>query len=68
MGVIMILINIHCCHCVEGGGQVILSSLLVFSQTLTVQYSVFNKTQIKYLEHFITIKYFRRNQTFLARF
>ena len=62
------MINIHCCHCVDGGGQVILSSLLVFNQTLTVQYSVFDKTQIKYLEHFITINYFWKKQTFLARF
>ena len=62
------MINIHCCHCVDGGGQVILSSLLVFNQTLTVQYSVFDKTQTKYLEHFITINYFWKKQTFLARF
>ena len=33
------------------------SFLLVFNQALAVQYnSVFKKTQIKYLKHFITIQ------------
>ena len=32
------------------------SFLLVFNQALAVQYSVFNKTQIKYLKHITTIK------------
>ena len=32
------------------------SSLLVFNQPLEVQYSVFTKTQIKYLKHFFTLK------------
>ena len=32
------------------------SFLLVFNQALAVQYSVFRKTQIKYLKHFIINK------------
>ena len=39
-----------------GGGWPGISFLVVFNQALEVQYSVFNKTQIKYLKHFFTIK------------
>ena len=57
--------NPLCCHCLVRGrpGS---SFLLVFNQALTVQYSVFDKTQIKYLKHFNTINYFLRKQTSLA--
>ena len=50
--------NLHCCHCLGGGGLVafFLSFLLVYNQALAAQYSVFNKTQIKYLKLIITIK------------
>ena len=45
------------------------SFLLVFNQALTVKCPVFDKTQIKYLNHFITLNYFwRKQQTSLARF
>ena len=44
------------CFCLgQGDGRVGSSFLLVFNQALTVKYSVFNKTQIRYLNHFITI-------------
>ena len=59
--------NLHCscCHCQVARRS---SFLLVFNQALTVQYSVFNKTQIKYIKYFITINYFWRKQNSLARF
>ena len=44
------------CFCLgQGDGQVGSSFLLVFNQALTVKYSVYNKTQIRSLNHFITI-------------
>ena len=49
---------LHCWGCLclgRGNGQVGSSFLLVFNQALTVKYSVFNKTQIKNLNNFITI-------------
>ena len=47
--------NLHSCHCLEGAGQVVLSSW--FSIKLWYfNIQCLTKVQIKYLEHFITIK------------
>ena len=48
--------NLHCYHCLEGGGGSGSFFLLVFNQALAVQYLVLNKKLIEYLKYFIPIK------------
>ena len=44
--------NLHCCHCLGGGGQVVLSSWLSI-KLWQFNIQCLTKTQIKYFKHFI---------------